>query len=360
VGVTERDLVHALADGWGLSAETLRYAPVGGGSYHWVVTSGPGEQWFVTVDDLDDKGWLGRTRPTVLAGLRTALDASVTLRREVGLGFVAAPVPALDGQSLRPLGDAHTVAVFPFLHGTPGEWDKPLPSPDLDELVAMLAALHRVDPAAVRLQRCEVELSWPDDLELALHELGRPWTGGPFAEPARELLAGAAGPVRRGLDILDRWARARFSATPAAENLVITHGEPHPGNIIRVAPDGAAPDGAAADGATPDGAAADAAGPAGGAIMLIDWDTVGLAPPERDLWMVATETGAELQRYTELTGRPVDVAAMELYRLRWALDDLSCFVRDLRAPHRHTPGTEHAWQALQITITELTTHPTLA
>ena len=220
----------------------------------------------------------------MFAGLRAALDASVTLRREVGLGFVAAPVSALDGQSLRPLGDAHTVAVFPFLHGSPGEWDKPLTAPDLDELVAMLAALHRVDPVAVRLQRREVELSWPDDLELALRELGRPWTGGPFAEPARELLAGAARPVRRGLDILDRWARARFSATPAAENLVITHGEPHPGNIIRTA---------AADVAAAADAAADAAGPATGAIMLIDWDTVGLAPPERDLWMVATETGAE-------------------------------------------------------------------
>ena len=341
--------MHALADGWGLSAETLRYAPVGGGSYHWVVTSGPGEQWFVTVDDLDDKGWLGRTRPAVFAGLRAALDASVTLRREVGLRFVAAPVPALDGRSVRPLGDAHTVAVFPFLHGSGGEWDKPLTAPDLDELVAMLAALHRVDPAAVRLQRREVELSWPDDLELALRELGRPWTGGPFAEPARELLAGAAGPVRRGLDALDRWARARFSA----EGLVITHGEPHPGNIIRVAANADADGGAAADGAG-------GAGPASGAIMLIDWDTVGLAPPERDLWMVATETGAELRRYTELTGRPVDMAAIELYRLRWALDDLSCFVRDLRAPHRRTPGTEHAWQALQLTITDITTHPTPA
>ena len=335
--------MHALADGWGLSAETLRYAPVGGGSYHWVVTSGPGEQWFVTVDDLDDKGWLGRTRPAVFAGLRAALDASVTLRREASLRFVAAPVPALDGQSLRPPGDAHTVAVFPFLHGSGGEWDKPLTAPDLDELVAMLAALHRVDPAAVRLQRREVELSWPDDLELALAELGRPWTGGPFAEPARELLAGAAGPVRRGLDALDRWARARFSAA----GLVITHGEPHPGNIIRLAAAtdavaGTATDAVAGTATDADGGAggADGAGPASGAIMLVDWDTVGLAPPERDLWMVATETGAELRRYTELTGRPVDMATIELYRLRWALDDLSCFVRDLRAPHRRTPRSE--------------------
>jgi hypothetical protein len=142
--------------------------------------------------------------------------------------------------------------------------------------------------------------------------------------------------VRRGLDALDRWARA-----PAAlENLVITHGEPHPGNIIRVAADGAA-----------------GAGPASGAIMLIDWDTVGLAPPERDLWSLATETGDELRRYTELTGRPVDSGAIELYRVRWDLDDLSCFVRDLRAPHRRTPGSEHAWQALQTIITQITTHP---
>ena len=335
-GITERDLVHALADGWELPVETLRYAPVGGGSYHWVVTSGPGEQLFVTVDDLDDKGWLGLTRPAVFTGLRAAMDGALRLRRDVGLAFVAAPVPALDGQTVRPLGDAHTVTVFPFLHGTPGEWDKPLPPADLDELVAMLAALHGVDPAAVRLRQREVELSWRDDLELALRELGRPWTGGPFSEPARELLAGAAGPARRGLEVLDRWARAPV----APENLVITHGEPHPGNIIRVAADGAV-----------------GAGPAGGAIMLIDWDTVGLAPPERDLWMVATETGDELCRYTELTGRPVDSAAIELYRLRWDLDDLSCFVRDLRAPHRRTPGAEHAWQALQTIIAQITTHP---
>jgi len=115
---------------------------------------------------------------------------------------------------------------------------------------------------------------------------------------------------------------------------VITHGEPHPGNVILMPADGA--------------------GPARGGIMLIDWDTVALAPPERDLWMVATETGDELHRYTELTGRPVGATALELYRLRWALDDLSCFLRDLRAPHRRTPGTEHTWQALQITIAQLT------
>ena len=55
-GITERDVAHALADGWGIRAETLTYAPVGGGSYHWMARDEQGEQRFVTVDDLDAKG----------------------------------------------------------------------------------------------------------------------------------------------------------------------------------------------------------------------------------------------------------------------------------------------------------------
>ena len=145
-GITERDLGHALADGWGIRSATLRYAPVGGGSYHWVVRDDRGERRFVTVDDLDDKGWLGHTRPVVFEGLRAAMDAVVTLRREAALGFVVAPVPALDGQLLRPLGPRHAVAVFPFLQGAAGRWDEVYSAPDRDELVTMLAALHRVDP----------------------------------------------------------------------------------------------------------------------------------------------------------------------------------------------------------------------
>src|SRR6185437_8868367 len=114
------------ADGWDLAAWTLEYAPVGGGSYHWVATGGaPGERRFVTVDDLDDKGSLGRTRPAVLAGLRAAMDAAVTLRRQAGLGFVVDPVPAITGETVRPAGDRHAVAVFPFLTGTPFGWGEP-------------------------------------------------------------------------------------------------------------------------------------------------------------------------------------------------------------------------------------------
>jgi spectinomycin phosphotransferase len=341
-GITERDVARALADGWGLAGWTLEYAPVGGGSYHWVAAGGaPGERRFVTVDDLDDKGWLGRTRPAVLAGLRAAMDAAVTLRR-AGLEFVVAPVRGLAGETVRPAGTRYAVTVFPFLTGTPGDWSQPLPAPERAELVAMLAALHQADPAAARLPRVGTGVPWRTDLEQALGELSRPWTGGPYAEPARDLLAAAAGPVRRQLDALDRWG-PRLAAAEA----VITHGEPHPGNVIRLAVTSRAA-------IRPPAIPSYGPRPADARLALIDWDTVGLGPPERDLWMVAAESGDEVRRYTELTGRPVDPAVLEFYRMRWALDDLSCFVRDLRAPHRRTPGTEHAWAALEITIADLT------
>jgi spectinomycin phosphotransferase len=179
-GITERDVVRALADGWGLLAGEPRYTPAGGGSYHWMVTADQGDQWFVTVDDLDGKGWLGRTRPAAFAGLRTAMEAAVTLRDQAALAFVVAPVPALDGQAVRPLGDRHAMTVFPFLPGTPGRWDEGWPAADRAELVTMLAALHGADPAAAPLRRPGFGLSWRDALERALSELGRPWTGGPI------------------------------------------------------------------------------------------------------------------------------------------------------------------------------------
>jgi spectinomycin phosphotransferase len=312
-GVEERELGLALAEGWRIDAAAMRYAPVGAGSYHWAVRDGAGRRWFVTVDDLDDKPWLGDSRPAVMAGLRSAMDTALSLRRDAGLEFVLAPVPGCDGAPVRPLGPRHAVAVFPFLSGSPGRFGEVLPACERTVLVDMLAALHRSAMAAAL--RPAIGLPRRETLEAALGDLGRPWRAGPFAEPARTLLAGAADQIRSLLGMFDRLA----NAARAAES-VITHGEPHPGNIMRVGP----------------------------RRLLIDWDTVGLGPPERDLWMVVSETGGEARRYTRLTGRAVDPARLAMYRLRWALDDISSFVGELRA--EHTADTEPAWLALKQTV----------
>ena len=106
----------------------MRYVAVGGGSYHWIVRDRDGGRWFVTVDDLDDKPWLGSACDAVLDGLRAAMDTALALRRHARLRFVAAPVPALGGGSVRPLGSRYAIALFGFLEGTAGRCGGPAAS----------------------------------------------------------------------------------------------------------------------------------------------------------------------------------------------------------------------------------------
>ena len=319
-GVGERDLRLALAEGWRIRAAGMRYAAVGGGSYHWAVRDDAGERWFVTVDDLDGKGWLGDTRPGVLAGLRSAMDTALALRRDGALPFVVAPIPGRGGETVRPLGERHAAAIFPFVNGVAGVFGETLSARERRVMVDMLAELHRSTPAAAGARVSTLGLSRRAALDAALRELGRPWRAGPYAEPARRLLTIAAARIRERLAAYDRLAEAAAGCAT-----VITHGEPHPGNVLR----------------------------AGSARMLMDWDTVGLAPPERDLWMVVGENDEESRRYADLTGRGVDRGLLEFYRLRWALDDISSFVHQLRSAHDRTADAEHAWLSLKITVTRL-------
>jgi spectinomycin phosphotransferase len=319
-GVGEDDLRFALAEGWRIRAASMRYDPVGGGSYHWAVRDDTGQRWFVTVDDLDGKGWLGDRRPDVLAGLRSAMEVTLALRRDAALAFVVAPVPGRGGETVRPLGERYAVAVFPFVTGVAGVFGETPSEAERRVLVDMLAALHRSTPTAGRARVSTLGLSRRAALDPALDELGQPWRAGPYAEPARALLAGAADRVRERLAAYDR-----LTEDAAAREPVIAHGEPHPGNVLR----------------------------AGSARMLVDWDTVGLAPPERDLWMVVSDTGEESARYAHLTGRGVDPGLLAFYRLRWALDDISSFVHRLRSAHEHTADAEHAWLSLKTTVTRL-------
>jgi spectinomycin phosphotransferase len=318
-GLREHDLRLVLAEGWRIDAAALRYAAVGGGSYHWVVRDGAGRRWFVTADDLDDKAWLGHTRPAVMAGLRSAMETALALRRDAGLDFVVAPVPGADGAAVRPAGPGHAVAVFPFLSGTPGRFGEALPAAERAARTDMLAALHRSALAGAPV--AAIGLARREDLDAALRDLGRPWRAGPFGEQARTLLAGAGDQIHGLLEVFDRRAGAI-----RADDFVITHGEPHPGNVMRVGP----------------------------RRMLIDWDTVGLGPPERDLWMVAGEE--EARRYAGLTGRAVDPGLLEWYRLRWALDDISAFAHRLHSAHGRTADAEHAWVALKQTVASLGGH----
>ena len=311
--IDQRDLARILREQWGLVPGRLRHLPVGFGDHHWELTGAAGGRWFVTVAELAG-GWRGAGPAAGFVDLRASMETVTALRR-AGLEFAVAPVPTAGGQALARLGHGHAVAVFPYVGRAAGDFGDGLPERDRLALIAILARLHGATPLARRtaLARSPTPASRPA-LEAALGELGQPWSGGPYSEPARRLLARQAARLDRALARFDELVRAAAGSGPP----VITHGEPHPGNIMR----------------------------SGGGLLLIDWDTVGLALPERDLWLAAGGDARAADCYAELTGRRVSGAAMDLYRLRWSLDDIALSVGDFRGPHEQNEDTELAWADL--------------
>lgn len=305
----DEGLLRPALAAWGIEAATLDYAPVGFGDFHWIAGGRGGRRWFVTVADV---------RRQTFDGLRLAMETAAALREEAGLGFVVAPLRAGDGTTLRRL-DArrYAMSVFPYEEGRVGDFGDEPPADERALIIDLLAELHRTPPPLPTPAR-PLELSGRTALEQALGDPSLPWLGGPYARPAQELIAEYAAVLRRGLAEFDR--RAAESGEP-----VVTHGEPHPGNLLR------AP---------------------GERLLLVDWDTVGMAPPERDLWLVARDA-SDLARYADATGRRPDAGALALYRLRWALDDVAEFVEWFRSPHARTPGTEQSWAALTATLKQL-------
>ncbi|MDG4823065.1 phosphotransferase [Asanoa sp. WMMD1127] len=292
----ERDLIAALESGWNLRIRAIRYLPVGAGSYHWSVDTHDGQTWFATVDDqgLDDDAF---------DLLDRALTTTTTLSQVAALDFVVAPLTATNGQPTRRITPRYALSVYPMIDAAPvGQFGRHAPS-DLPAVVDMVAKLHLATATVTDVApRADTAIPGRDRLEQAMAETDRAWHSGPYAEPARHLLAAHADHVRARLTDFDR------RTAQAGATLVITHGEPHPGNILRTAT----------------------------GLRLVDWDTTRLAPPERDLWMLLDEKEPErdlLARYTNATGLTVDPTTLALYRRRWALADIAAFVDDLRRPH---------------------------
>jgi spectinomycin phosphotransferase len=302
-----------LAEHWGLVPAQLGYLPVGFGDHHWDLTDSAGRRWFVTVAGLAG-GWRGTSPAAGYADLRAAMDTVIALAG-AGLEFVLTPVPTTGGRALAPLGSEHAITVFPYIDHAGEDSEDGIPARERIALIDMLARLHNATPQVARTAPVRrPDLAARPALAAALGELSRPWNSGPYSEPARELLARHASLLGRALASFDELACEAARSGPP----VITHGEPHPGNILRSA----------------------------GRVYLIDWDTVGLALPERDLWDVVDADSCEADRYAELTGRRVSAVVMRMYRMRWSLDEIALGLSEFRAPHEQSEDTELTWAVL--------------
>jgi aminoglycoside phosphotransferase (APT) family kinase protein len=273
---TDADLATALAEHWNVTAP-VTYRPVGFGSHHWQV----GTEWFATVDEDPDFAQL-------TASLLSATDVPVAV----------APILTNTGNVLARQGNV-AVALYPFMTGESFTFGDYRDDDHRRATLDLVIAVHRTPP-----RHALTDTFTPPTL---------PPIGdtGPYARPAADLI------TRHATTIADLQARHHdLAATIDHSRLVLTHGEPHPGNTMHTA----------------DG------------WRLIDWDTALVAPPERDLWHLATpET---LTAYEKATGVTPREELLELYRLRWDLTDLAEVAAQFSRPHTGTEDDAEAWRIL--------------
>jgi spectinomycin phosphotransferase len=312
-------LVHALAH-WDLSDARLEYTPVGFGSHHWTADGSEGLRAFVTVDDLAAGFQAGGGVEAAFAALERAYRTAAALRDLGGLDFVLAPLEDDEGALLRRLDERYAVSVAPFVDGTSssfGAYESKDERRRIGELLGRLHVAGEIVPAGLP-RRDDFSVPSRSALTEALATLGVAWETGPFAEPARILLAAAAEELEerlRSYDVLAARVRGR------SQTWVITHGEPHRGNVIAAA---------------------------AGGLRLVDWDTTRLAPRERDLWMVLDDELTGWDEYARLAGEvSLDREALELYRQWWDLADIALFVAVLRQPHEDDEQTAATYENLR-------------
>jgi spectinomycin phosphotransferase len=313
VDISDSDVAAALDRQWALTAQDMSYLPVGFGGYHWRAVDQTGSRWFVTVSDLASP-WV----PDLSAAMRTA----AWLATQARLGFVVAPVPTRAGQVVGSVDSRHALTLFPYLDAAPSSFEDPIDDGDRAAIIDMLARLHTAIPDGIQVPGRPLELGTRQAIDQALGSLGVPWTGGPYAEPGRDLLARYERPLRQAFARFDGLLhRVRGAGGP----YVITHGEPHPGNLLRTR----------------------------AGLCLVDWDMTALTRPERDLWWVISGD-QDAARYSRRTGWTVNQDALALYRLRWALDDIAGFLSQIRGPHQRTADTLMSWTELQKSLESIT------
>ena len=321
VGLTEHDLVDVLRRHWGIDAADLRYAPVGWGSHHWVLTGRDGSARFVTVDDLvARREHVAEPREAAVERLAGALRSARALA-DAGSELVVAPLQGEDGGLVARVADAFAVAVYPLVEGESFAWGHPMSAEHRAAVLDMVVEVHAA-PVAVRDLAPLDDYAIPhrDELEESLREGGEggeAGAAGPYAARVARLVADHATALRAALATYDALVDDARQRTDAA--VVLTHGEPHPGNTMRTA----------------DG------------WRLIDWDTARVAPPERDLWSMDPGDGSVHEAYVAVTGRVPRPAVTELYRRRWGLSDVAVDVARFRRPHHGSDEDAEAFDILR-------------
>ncbi len=202
-------------------------------------------------------------------------EAAAALSEE-GLTFVLAPLRGKDQHVVHRIAE-HPVVVSPYVPGAPVHATT---AQEVAALAALVSQLHAVS-VRVPVPHEEYGFSFQEELDQALSmALVRDPQAGPYSQQTHRLIRAHCA----YLESLQAEARrlARYCRRHTGE-CVLTHGEPN-GNVLQTGD---------------------------GRLLLFDWGTTALGPPERDWWDLASTSAS-------ITCRP---EFARFYHLRWILGE---------------------------------------
>ena len=285
VGVTDAGVLASVRRHWDSGIDRVEHLPVGFGAHHWAAFAGESARLFVTLDGLE---------PRHTAAALEAAYAGAAALCDAGLEFVLASVRTTENAVTTPFADG-ALSCTPWRDG---EIDGPT---DLVWTTTALSRLHATPPPpGIPRWRPLVE---PDFADTTAEITRRTWGPGPYAVEARDA-------VRRHLGAIEGWTTRYHRRAEAARDRrwVATHGEPGDHNQL----------------VTADGR------------LLVDWESLKLAPAELDLRMLV-DAGGETDADPEM---------LDLFDLEWRLDEISQYVAWFAAPHAGTADDDIAFAGL--------------
>lgn len=279
------DLLAAVRRGWNAEVVRVEHLAVGFGAHHWAGYVSDRPALFITFDRLE---------PTRRVTELEAAYAGAHTLYLTGLEFVLAPLPSTTGSPIVRFCEG-ALSCTPWQDGQSGG------SLDVAWTSQALARLHAVAPPdAIPTWQPLIPPDYARDIEL---RLTRSWGPGPYADMARNA-------VSDHVPQLARWTTRyhQLAAHAPTRAWVSTHGEPHSDNQLLTAR----------------------------GRYLLDWESLKLAPAERDL------------RELVDAGVPVDAnpEMVEMFDLEWRLDEINQFASWFAVKHHGTEDDRIAFDAL--------------
>lgn len=291
----DHELLAAVRSAWLPQVTRVEHLPVGFEAHHWKVEEFGRPRLFVTVDTPSP----GRAASSYEAAYSAASKLATA-----GFAGIVAPSPTVRGGFTVPVAGG-LLSATPWVDGHSPSEVEAATSGHVEGTPALLTRLQAMSPPpSLPVWKTRVAAGFAERTHAAIDS---PWQTGPLGEQARELLTSAAGRF-------DRW-EARHSvlaghASATRHRWVVTHGEPHSANQLL----------------TPTG------------LVLVDWETCALAPPERDTRNLSDSARAAFDVAPEM---------IELFALEWRLSEIQEYTAWFQRPHTGTEDDLSAYEDLR-------------